>query len=159
DPLWRKPITGVFFCCARAASGHTVAPPARLINSRRLIPVSPKGIETSVADERLCAPFGAAAAGRPHCRRYECPAGRDRDRPGDARSDPSLANPCVMSSASWLSASGSSLTRPKPLDELGLNVAAHNETATQVSYAYLFCMALRPVRKRWSAAHLRAARR
>ena len=35
--MWRKPITGIAACCARAASGHaTAAPPSRVMNSRRL---------------------------------------------------------------------------------------------------------------------------
>jgi hypothetical protein len=32
----RSPTTGIAGCCARAASGHAVAPPSRLMNSRRL---------------------------------------------------------------------------------------------------------------------------
>jgi 2-polyprenyl-6-methoxyphenol hydroxylase-like FAD-dependent oxidoreductase len=35
----RTPITGVAFCCARAASGHVViAPATKIMNSRRLMP-------------------------------------------------------------------------------------------------------------------------
>src|SRR5258708_5082163 len=34
----RNPITGIFGCCALAASGHpAAAPPSRVMNSRRLI--------------------------------------------------------------------------------------------------------------------------
>jgi hypothetical protein len=33
--LSRNPITGSAGCCARAASGHAVAPPISEINSRR----------------------------------------------------------------------------------------------------------------------------
>src|SRR5467141_2712557 len=37
-PVWRKPITGIAACCARAASGHaTAAPPRRVMNSRRFV--------------------------------------------------------------------------------------------------------------------------
>jgi hypothetical protein len=32
----RNPITGIAGCCARAASGHTAAPPTSVMNSRRL---------------------------------------------------------------------------------------------------------------------------
>ena len=35
DLTSRKPITGTFGCCARAASGHAAAPPMSVINSRR----------------------------------------------------------------------------------------------------------------------------
>ena len=35
----RNPITGIVACCARAASGHTVAPPMSVMNSRRLMGV------------------------------------------------------------------------------------------------------------------------
>jgi hypothetical protein len=38
EPLFRKPITGIGFCCARAASGHAIAAPAvNRTNSRRLM--------------------------------------------------------------------------------------------------------------------------
>src|SRR2546428_387281 len=38
DVAPRKPITGIAFCCARAASGHPSAPPPRRnINSQRII--------------------------------------------------------------------------------------------------------------------------
>jgi hypothetical protein len=37
DPLSRKPITGIADCCARAASGQAMAPPAAAINSRRFM--------------------------------------------------------------------------------------------------------------------------
>src|SRR6516225_9474450 len=37
-PLPRTPITGIAACCARAASGHTTAPPTRVMKSRRLMP-------------------------------------------------------------------------------------------------------------------------
>src|SRR5690242_12412049 len=40
DALCRKPITGSFACCARAAIGHAAAPPTRPINSLRRIPAS-----------------------------------------------------------------------------------------------------------------------
>jgi hypothetical protein len=36
DAPLRKPITGSR-CCARAASGHTAAPPSNAMNSRRFI--------------------------------------------------------------------------------------------------------------------------
>src|SRR5712691_9017095 len=36
DPKWRKPITGIAFCCAWAANGHAViAPPASRVSSSR----------------------------------------------------------------------------------------------------------------------------
>jgi hypothetical protein len=35
--LLRKPTTGIAGCCARAASGHAVAPPSSVMNSRRFI--------------------------------------------------------------------------------------------------------------------------
>jgi hypothetical protein len=38
DPLLRTPITGIAFCCARAASGHAAITPARkIMKSRRLM--------------------------------------------------------------------------------------------------------------------------
>jgi hypothetical protein len=40
--LPRSPITGIAFCCARAASGQAaVAPPSRVMNSRRLMLIFP----------------------------------------------------------------------------------------------------------------------
>ena len=33
----RTPITGIALCCARAASGHTAAPPTNEMKVRRLI--------------------------------------------------------------------------------------------------------------------------
>src|SRR5262245_7278962 len=36
-PAPKNPIVGSFACCARAASGHAVAPPSRVMNSRRFI--------------------------------------------------------------------------------------------------------------------------
>ena len=35
--LLRNPTTGIAGCCARAASGHAIAPPRRVMNSRRFI--------------------------------------------------------------------------------------------------------------------------
>src|SRR5262249_38281098 len=35
DAPLRNPITGIADCCARAASGHAVAPPSSTMNSRR----------------------------------------------------------------------------------------------------------------------------
>ena len=38
SPTWRKPITGLSGCCARAACVHTTAaPPRSVMNSRRFI--------------------------------------------------------------------------------------------------------------------------
>jgi hypothetical protein len=37
EPVWRNPITGIPVCCARAASGHAIAPPRSVMNLRRLI--------------------------------------------------------------------------------------------------------------------------
>src|SRR6516164_4345000 len=42
DVLFRNPTTGIAACCARAASGHTAAPPTSVMNARRLI-VAPRG--------------------------------------------------------------------------------------------------------------------
>jgi hypothetical protein len=39
DVTLRNPITGCAGCCARAASGHAVAPPRRLMNLRRRMSV------------------------------------------------------------------------------------------------------------------------
>src|SRR5947208_865252 len=42
DPVLRTPITGIAFCCARAASGHAAIAPARsATNFRRLMEASP----------------------------------------------------------------------------------------------------------------------
>jgi hypothetical protein len=36
EPLWRNPITGIVFCCPRAASGHAIAAaPRRVMKVRR----------------------------------------------------------------------------------------------------------------------------
>jgi hypothetical protein len=37
DVLRRNPITGIAACCARAASGHTAAPPSSVMNVRRFM--------------------------------------------------------------------------------------------------------------------------
>src|SRR5262249_19840855 len=37
DAPLRNPTTGIADCCARAASGHTAAPPSNVINARRFI--------------------------------------------------------------------------------------------------------------------------
>jgi len=44
DPLLRNPITGIVGCCARTASGHAAAAPARsVMKSRRLMWVTELG--------------------------------------------------------------------------------------------------------------------
>jgi hypothetical protein len=35
--LRKNPITGMADCCARTANGHAVAPPRKVMNSRRLM--------------------------------------------------------------------------------------------------------------------------
>ena len=54
DVLLRYPITGTAACCARAASGHTTAPP-RSAMSLRLFTRSPRrrGRATSAAPQSL----------------------------------------------------------------------------------------------------------
>src|SRR5262249_48930753 len=57
-PSWRKPTTGIAGCCARAASGHAVAPKRRAMNSRRLMSLCLAPRTTpyhSVERERGCA--------------------------------------------------------------------------------------------------------
>jgi len=39
DAVLRTPITGIAFCCARAASGHAaITPPGKIMKLRRLMP-------------------------------------------------------------------------------------------------------------------------
>jgi hypothetical protein len=37
EVVWRKPITGIAACCARAASGHAAVPPTNEMKSRRFM--------------------------------------------------------------------------------------------------------------------------
>jgi len=51
DNGWSKPIIGIVDCCARAASGHAAAAlPSSVMNSRRLIDLTPRPrIRNSIA--------------------------------------------------------------------------------------------------------------
>jgi hypothetical protein len=62
-------MMGIAGCCARAASGHALAPPISLMKSRRLISSAPTEAETlahvwgsAVAPQRVHVRFGSKAA-------------------------------------------------------------------------------------------------
>ena len=60
---WRKPITGIAGCCARAASGHAATPPSPAMKSRRRIrdprAISGEPILVKAAREPDCRVFGS----------------------------------------------------------------------------------------------------
>src|SRR6266550_9529382 len=67
-PPLRTPITGIAFCCARAASGVKIAPKANVLKkSRRLIPVyvssglAPRLYKRRIGNAGCWAPFASFA--------------------------------------------------------------------------------------------------